>query len=160
MKVIAHDPRLHQGGWPQGPAAPAPDLRAALAGADVVSLHTPGSDRPVLGEAEFAAARDGLIVVNAARGSLIDEAALVRALRSGKVAAAGLDVLAEEPPPAGHPLFAFDQVIFTPHVAGLTGEGASRLATHSVQNVFDWFAGRLDPGLIVNGVPAPGDAGD
>ncbi len=62
--------------------------------------------------------KPGVIIVNTARGGIVDETALVAALTEGRVAAAGLDVFDDEPPPGDHPLFAFDQVLLTPHIAG------------------------------------------
>jgi D-3-phosphoglycerate dehydrogenase len=154
MRVLAHDPILWAAGWPDGPAVPAPDLASALAEADVVSIHTPKGDRPILGAEEFAQLKPGAIVINTARGGVVDEAALVDALRSGRVGAAGLDVFANEPPRADDPLLAFDQVVLSPHVAGLTAESAERMAVAAVTNVLDFFAGRLDPALVVNAARA------
>jgi D-3-phosphoglycerate dehydrogenase / 2-oxoglutarate reductase len=150
MKVIGYDPWLDRAGWPAGPIACVPSLHDALAQADVISVHTPKSEQPLLGAAELKATRPGVVIVNTARGGIVDEDALAAALASGHVAAAGIDVFADEPPSKEHPLLGFDQVILSPHIAGLTGEGAERLAVYSVQNVIDFFAGRLDPTLIVN----------
>ena len=94
--------------------------------------------------------KPGVVIVNTARGGIIDEAALAAALATGLVGAAGLDVFDEEPPAKAHPLLAFNQVVLTPHIAGLTQQAAQRMAVSSVQNVLDFFAGRLAPDLIVN----------
>jgi D-3-phosphoglycerate dehydrogenase len=150
MEVRAFDPHLAEHGWPQGPVAPVADLMEGLGWADVVSIHAPKPDRPLLGAQEFASLKAGAIIVNTARGGIVDEAALVAALADGRVGAAGLDVFDDEPALKDHPLFAFDQVVLTPHIAGVTREAAVRMAEYSVQNVLDFFAGRLDPDLIVN----------
>ena len=150
MKVSAFDPFVAERGWPEGSVAPAPTLGEGLACADVVSINAPRSGRPLLGAAEFAQLKPGAILVNTARGGIVDEAALAAALADGRVAAAGLDVFDDEPPAADHPLLACDQVLLTPHIAGLTSEAGERMALASVQNVIDFFAGRLDPDLIVN----------
>ncbi len=150
MKVIGYDPWLERASWPAGPIECISSLRDALARADVISVHTPKTEQPVLGATELKAARRGVVIVNTARGGIVDEDALATALASGHVAAAGIDVFADEPPGKDHPLLGFDQVILSPHIAGLTAEGAERLAVYSVQNVIAFFAGRLDPSLIVN----------
>lgn len=150
MEVVAYDPYLEKAGWPEGNVEPASELNAAIASADVVSLHVPKPDRPVLGVDELAMLKKGAIIINTARGGLVDEAALAGALKSGRVGAIGFDVFDDEPPAASHPLTGFDQAILTPHNAALTVECGERMAVQSVQNVLDFFAGRLDAGLIVN----------
>ncbi len=150
MEVVAHDPFLEKAGWPQGNVAPVADLKTGLASADVVSLHVPKPDKPVLGATELAAIKKGAIIINTARGGLVDEWALADALKSGQVGAIGFDVFDDEPPANSHPLTGFDQAILTPHNAALTVECGERMAVQSVQNVLDYFAGTLDSGLIVN----------
>lgn len=151
MDIRAFDPFLVESGWPDGTVQPAATLADGLAWADVVSVHTPKAGRPILGADEVARLKPGAIVVNTARGGVVDETALATALTDGRIAAAGLDVFDDEPPAKDNPLLAFDQVVLSPHIAGLTKEAAERMAVASVQNVFDFFAGRLDPDLIVNG---------
>ena len=151
MAMRAFDPFLARHGWPEGPAAAVASLAEGLAWADVISVHVPKAGRPILGAEEFALVKPGVIVVNTARGGIVDETALTAALREGRVRAAGLDVFDDEPPAKDHPLLAFDQVIFTPHIAGLTEQAAQRMAVSSVQNALDFFSGRLDPDLVVNG---------
>ena len=150
METRAFDPFLLEQGWPDGPAKPVASLADGLAWADVISVHVPKAGRPILGAGEFARMKPGVIIVNTARGGIVDESALEAALAEGQVGAAGLDVFDDEPPGKDHPLLAFDQVLLTPHIAGLTQQAAERMAVSSVQNVFDFFAGRLDSDLIVN----------
>jgi D-3-phosphoglycerate dehydrogenase len=96
--------------------------------------------------------KPGAVLVNTARGATVDEAALIAALTSGQLGAAGLDVFETEPPVDGSPFAGFSQVVLTPHIAGLSKQSAARMAVASVQNVLDFFSGSLDPALIVNGV--------
>ena len=150
MQTRAFDPFLLKQGWPDGPAAPVASLADGLAWADVISVHAPKAGRPILSAEEFAQMKPGVIIVNTARGGIVDEGALGAALAAGKVGAAGLDVFDDEPPAKDHPLFAFDQALVTPHIAGLTEQAGERMAVYSVQNVLDFFAGRLDSDLVVN----------
>ena len=150
MEVRAFDPYLQSLGWPEGAVACVSDLRAGLGWADAISVHVPRGERPAIGAEELALMKPSAILVNTARGGIVDEAALLGALRTGRISAAGLDVFDDEPPLADHPLFGLDQVILTPHIAGLTAECAERMAISSVQNVLDFFSGSIDPALVVN----------
>lgn len=151
MAVTAHDPYVKPDVLARHRVRPAPDLAKALAEADYLSLHMPGSaSGPLIGDKELGLMKPSAILVNAARGGLVDETALDAALRNGRLYGAGLDVLETEPPPASHPLLSNERVLISPHGAGLTAECASRMAVASVQNVIDHFAGKLDPGLVVN----------
>ncbi|MCA3556448.1 hydroxyacid dehydrogenase [Aestuariivirga sp.] len=151
MAVSAYDPFVKPEAMSKHGVRPAVDLARALGGADYVSLHMPGTTAGgVIREAEIRAMKPGAILINAARGGLVDEEALDRALREGRLAGAGLDVFRAEPPATGDPLLANDRVLLSPHAAGLTAECAARMAVASVQNVLDHFAGRLDPALVVN----------
>ena len=151
MAVLAHDPFVKPDLLAKHGVRPAEDLLKALAEADYVSLHMPGqASGAVIFEEELAAMKPTAILINAARGGLVNEAALDQALREGRLSGAGLDVLRTEPPAPDHPLLSNDRVLISPHTAGLTAECAARMAVASVQNVIDHFAGRLDPALVVN----------
>lgn len=162
MEIRAHDPYLRQTGWPEGDVAPVRTLDEGLGWADVVSFSLPHTGKPLIGAAEFAMMRDGVVVINTARGGIIDETALVDALDRGKVGAAGLDVFGTEPVPDDHPLKRFDQVVMTPHIGGLTRDAAERMAISSAENILNFFDGTIDHTLIVNrdkiDVPLQADA--
>jgi D-3-phosphoglycerate dehydrogenase len=133
MRVIAHDPF----------AATAPDgvellpLTDVIAGADVLSLHCPltQDNGNMLNAATLATMRPGAIVVNTARGGLIDEAALAEALRGGALRAAGLDSFQVEPFAAGHPFTEIPNVILSPHIGGVTGDAYVGMGTAAARNV-------------------------
>jgi D-3-phosphoglycerate dehydrogenase len=150
MTLQAYDPFLMQQGWPEDGVQPVASLAEGLAWADVISFSLPHTGAPLIGADEIARMREGVVLVNTARGGIIDEAALIAGLRSGKVGAAGLDVFAAEPLPPDHPLTSFDQVILSPHIGGLTRDAAERMAVSSAANILDFFKGRVDPRLIVN----------
>jgi D-3-phosphoglycerate dehydrogenase len=151
MSVAAHDPLVPPEALARAQATPAPNLAGALAEADFVTLHlppTPGG--PLIGAHELSLMKPTAILVNAARGGLVDEAALDAALRAGRLFGAGLDVLEAEPPRPEHPLLSNPRVTLSPHAAGLTGDCAARMATAAAQNILDCFAGTLDRSLVVN----------
>ncbi len=108
-----------------------------FAKSDVVSLHaphTPGTER-LVGEAAFGLMRPHAVLVNTARGGLVDEDALVDALRNGRIAAAGLDVFVDEPLPVEHLLLQLDNVVLSPHVGGGTGGGQRAMVSDVVDNL-------------------------
>lgn len=108
------------------------ELQEGLARADVVSLHAAG-DRPLLGDAEFSGARRGLMILNSARGELVDEAALVRALESGQVSKAWFDAFWQEP--YAGPLLKFEQVLLTPHTCTYTRRCRLQMERAAVVNL-------------------------
>jgi D-3-phosphoglycerate dehydrogenase len=101
-------------------------------------------------EGFLAAMKPGAILVNTARGSLLDEAAVARALREGRLGGAGLDVFAEEPLPLSSPLLSAPNVVLTPHVAAGSAEAMRNMAMHAAEAVLGVFAGRPDPSVVVN----------
>ena len=113
--------------------------------ADVISLHTPltAETRHMIGAPEIGLMKPSAILINTARGNLVDEAALADALRSGRIAGAGFDVLSVEPPTTGNPLLELDQpnFILTPHVAWSSREAQQSLADQLVDNIEAFVAG-------------------
>ena len=111
---------------------------------DVVSLHLRLSDqtRGMIGRREFEMMKPEAIFINTARGAIVDEAALVAALSSRRIAAAGLDVFEVEPLPAGHALTSLDNVVLTPHCAGITPEALEAGLQLSIDNVWNFLAGQ------------------
>jgi phosphoglycerate dehydrogenase-like enzyme len=117
------------------------DLDSLLAQSDVVVLtlpHTPESER-LIGERELQLLRPEAYLVNTARGGLVDEDALVRALREGRLAGAALDVFVDEPVPFDHPLLALDNVILTPHIGGGTGGARVNQMSDVLDNIVRFF---------------------
>lgn len=110
---------------------------------DVVSVHlrlSPATEK-MIGRAQFALMKPGAIFLNTARGPIVDEEALVEALTSGRLAGAGLDVFEVEPLPAGHPLTRLDNVVLTPHSAGVTPETLEAGLKMALDNVENFLAG-------------------
>ncbi len=116
-----------------------------LARADVLSLHLPLTEttRNLIGADELALMKRDAVLVNTARGGLVDEAALARALRAEAIGGAGFDVLSKEPPPADNPLLAADlpNFILTPHVAWASARAMQRLADQTIDNIEAWERG-------------------
>lgn len=120
-------------------------LNEVIANADVLSLHVPltPATRGLIGRAELARMKSGAVLVNCARGGVVDEIALVEALRAGRIGGACVDVLVTEPPPADHPLLAaqLPGVIVTPHVAWASIEAQQRLADEVIENIAAFLRG-------------------
>jgi phosphoglycerate dehydrogenase-like enzyme len=125
---------------------PRADLRTMLAGADAVVLccpHTPETEG-MIGPEELAALKRGVVFVNIARGAVVDEAALVRALREGRIAFAALDVFREEPLPPESPLWDLPNVLINPHSASTSIAENSRITDIFIQNLRHYLAGRFE----------------
>lgn len=122
-----------------------PDIDRLLERVDVLSLHCPLTEktRGMIGAAQFARMKPGAFVVNTARGPVIDEPALVEALKSGKIAGAGLDTFAVEPPDAANPLFALPNVLVTPHIAAATTDAMVRMGTIAASNIISYLNGEV-----------------
>jgi D-3-phosphoglycerate dehydrogenase / 2-oxoglutarate reductase len=152
MTVLVHDPAVPAATITASGATAVADWRAALPQADYVTLHCPKTPATtgLIGAKELAAMKRSAILVNTARGGIVDEAALASALTRGLIAGAGLDVLLEEPAPADHPLLKFPNVLTAPHIAGVTKEAFDRMAIQAAHNVLSVFDGRIVTDNVVN----------
>jgi D-3-phosphoglycerate dehydrogenase len=151
MRVVAYDPYVTADRFRELGAERVETPEDVYAAADFLTLHLPltSETRGSVGTAAFEAMRPGVRVVNAARGSLLDEDALLAALQSGRVAGAALDVFADEPYTG--PLLEFDNVVVTPHLAASTGEAQDRAGVIVAEQV----AAALEGGLVSNAVNIP-----
>ena len=138
MEVVAYDPYVEPCIF-EAARVRSTTLNQLLAGCDFVSLHVPLNEATagMLGREEFDRMRDGAFVINTARGGVLDESALVDALREGKLAGAGLDVFADEPPPSDSPLFDLDSVILTPHMACYSERSMDEMHEMAIKHVVD-----------------------
>lgn len=142
MKVLAYSDSM------TGPAEDYPftwiSLKGLLEESDVVSLHCPLTDdtRGMINAQTLKRMKRTAVLLNTSRGPLVDEAALAEALNAGVIAGAGLDVVHEEPPVQGSPLFAASNCVITPHIAWATREARERLLAIAVENLRAWIEGR------------------
>jgi D-3-phosphoglycerate dehydrogenase len=120
---------------------------------DILSLHCPLTDktRGMIGDRQLRLMKPGALLINTARGGLVDEAALVDALRNGRLAGAGLDTFAREPADPKNPLFTLDNVICSPHVAAMTEDAMARMGTIAASNIIGYLrSGICDRTHLVN----------
>jgi len=141
MKIVAYDPFLTQSRADEMKVKLAGTPDEALAGADVVTLHVPMTEdtRHILNTERLSLMNQGALVINCARGGLIDEVALKAAIDTGHIAGCGLDVFEEEPPSADHPLFSLDKHIsFTPHLGASTNEAQENVGIQVAEQIRDF----------------------
>jgi D-3-phosphoglycerate dehydrogenase / 2-oxoglutarate reductase len=150
MQVTAYDPYVSAERMAALGVSHALEMNTALAEADYISVHLPGGKRPLIGESELARMKSSTIILNAARGGIVDELALDKALRERRLRGAALDVLLQEPPSPDHPLLSNPHITISPHNAGLTAECAMRMSLAAAQNILDALDGKLDQKLVVN----------
>ena len=149
MRVLAYDPYL-TAAQVAAKGAEKVELDELLAQSDYVSVHCPltKDSRKMMSTEQFAKMRKGAIFVTTARGFIHDEDALAAALKSGHLAAAGMDVWEDEPPPSTHPLMKFDNVVVSPHTAGGTGEARENMSRFAAEQVLEILDGKKPPRLI------------
>ena len=161
LRVVAFDPMLSRDEIVAAGAEPA-DWPALLAQSDYISLHVPLTplSRNMIDAAALAAMKPSAVLINTARGGLVDEDALAAAIRSGEIAGAALDVLADEPPPPGHPLLGDERILITPHSAWYSLEAQRDVVTAACEDVRRVLSGErpLTPAntpLLIAAEPTP-----
>ncbi len=149
MEVLASDPYITADDFRERGAAPV-GFDDLLSRSDFVSVNCPLTEETtnMIGAGEYRKMKPSAYFITTARGGIHDEAALADALSHGLVAGAGLDVFDPEPPPADHPLMAFDNVVISPHVAGITDECTHNMASWAAEQWVTIFRGRRPPRLI------------
>lgn len=151
MKVLGYDPYIDPDAIRAMGVEPVTEFRTVLGDCHMVSVHCPRNKETIglIGKAELAALPAGALVINCARGGIVDEPALLEAVRSGHVIGAGLDVFDEEPA-IDHPFFGEKNILMTPHSAGMSLEARQRSSYQTVENILAVFDGTLDPDVVVN----------
>ena len=152
MEVLACDPYVDPQVIRDAGVTPVEDFRDVLGDIDYLTIHVPLNDetRNLIGAEELARLKPTAIVVNCARGGIINEDALYETLKAEKIFGAGVDVFAIEPTPGDHPLFTLDNILVNPHAAASPMECLERMGVQAAQNILDQFDGKLDPDMVVN----------
>ncbi len=152
MNVIAYDPYVSKSRFEEQGVEGVEDVKELYRRSDFITVHLPKSPETMgfVDAAAFRSMKKGVRIINCARGGIIDEAALARALKSGKVAAAAIDVFEKEPP-VGNPLLEFDNVVVTPHLGASTVEAQDRAGTIIAEQV----AAALNDRFVSNAVNIP-----
>jgi len=152
MKVFVYDPYVDELEVKKSGANHVNNYLDILHEMDAVSLHCPKNEETtnMFSENEFKIMKESAFLINCARGGTVNEVALLDALKSNKIRAAGLDVYDDEPSTSSNPLFALDNILLSPHIAGVTQEATIRMSKQAVQNVLDVFDNKVDPEVIIN----------
>ena len=152
MNVLIYDPFVDQAAIRAAGCSAVADLDAALPGVDFVSIHCPKNPQTIgmFNAARFAKMKQGAYIVNTARGGIIDEADLHAALVSGHIAGAGLDVFADEPASVDNPLLKLDNVMSSPHMAGVTVEAIEAMAVATARNILSVLDGAPNKENTIN----------
>ena len=152
MQVLACDPFIDQQTIRDAGVTPVENFRDVLREVDYLTIHVPLNDETenLIDVEELALLKSTAILVNCARGGIINEDALYDVLKNEKIFGAGIDVFATEPTPGDHPLFTLDNVLVNPHAAASAMECLERMGVQAAQNILDAFDGKLDPGMVVN----------
>lgn len=149
MRVIGHD--VAPAAYTDQGTVRLVRLDELLSAAHVVSVHVPlveGETRGLIGRAALSAMQRGSYLLNTSRGGVVDEVALVAALREGRLAGAGIDVFAEEPMSTANALMSLPNVVLTPHVAGFSPEASARARITSAHQIVDMVSGKQVSGVV------------
>ena len=152
MNVFVYDPYVDDADIKRSGAHYVDDVRNILPQMDAVTLHCPKTKETtdMFSVQEFDAMKSTSILINCARGGIVNEKALYDALINNKIRSAGLDVYDDEPSTSSNPLFGLDNILLSPHIAGVTQEATIRMSKQAVQNVLDVFDNKVDPDVIIN----------
>ena len=152
MDVYVYDPYVDETNIKKSGAHYVDDFKSILPQMDAVTLHCPKTKQTtnMFSAEEFDAMKSTSILINCARGGIVNEKALYDALTKNKIRSAGLDVYDDEPSTSSNPLFSLDNILLSPHIAGVTQEATIRMSKQAVQNVLDVFDNKVDPDVIIN----------
>jgi D-3-phosphoglycerate dehydrogenase len=152
MDVYVLDPNISEADIKKAGATKVTNLKSVLPKVDFVSIHCPRMPETIdmFNTETIGLMKADAFLVNTARGGIVNEEALYNALSSGKLRGAGLDVLDREPPDAANKLFKLENVIFSPHMAGVTKEASDRMAVTAIENILSVFDGRINAANVVN----------
>ena len=152
MNVYVYDPYVEKEKVKISGAIPVDNISENLQKMDAVTLHCPKNDETtdLFTKKEFNLMKKSSFIINCARGGILNEEDLYEALTNKKIAGAGLDVFDVEPTPSSNPLFKLNNVILSPHIAGVTVESTVRMATETVQNVLDVLDDKVNQSVVIN----------
>ena len=152
MNVYVYDPYVEKEKVKISGAIPVDNISENLPKMDAVTLHCPKNDETtdLFTKKEFNLMKKSSFIINCARGGILNEEDLYEALKDENISGAGLDVIDVEPTPSSNPLFKLNNVILSPHIAGVTVESTIRMATETVQNVLDVLDDKINQSVVVN----------
>jgi D-3-phosphoglycerate dehydrogenase len=149
MHVVGHDPYLPDAQIRKHGVQPV-SLSELLSSADCVTLHVPATAETenLINRQTISTMKKGVVLINVSRGSIVDEAALIDAIKTGHLFGAGLDVFYKEPPASDSELFSLKNVVLTPHLASLTDEGKERMGIQAAERALAILSGEVPPDLV------------
>lgn len=154
MGVLAYDEYINSSVFDELHVIGCSSLEEILGGSDYISLHVPLTPDTyhMFGDKQFACMKNSACFINCSRGEVVDETALIKAIKESQIAGAALDVFEKEPPDSDNPLFTLENVIFTPHKAGLTRNGIEKMSMQSVEQLLKVLRNEKPDYLVNKGV--------